>query len=99
MALPRSVLAVLGALVLTGVVAPSAPPMSAAAGPRIVAIGDVHGAFDQFVEILQAAGLIDGKRQWAGGTTVFIQRKDINVIQLHGTVRRRIQSSQQTEQG
>ncbi len=51
--------------------------MSAAAGPRIVAVGDVHGAFDQFLEILQAAGLIDGKRQWAGGTTVFIQTGDI----------------------
>ena len=77
MALTRSVMAVLVALVLTGVVAPSAPPMSAAAGPRIVAIGDVHGAFDQFVEVLQAAGLIDAKRQWAGGTTVFIQTGDI----------------------
>ena len=77
MALTRSVMAVLVALVLTGAVAPSAPPMSAAAGPRIVAIGDVHGAFDQFVEVLQAAGLIDGKRQWAGGTTVFIQTGDI----------------------
>ena len=48
-----------------------------AAGPRIVAIGDVHGAFDEFVEILQTSGLIDAKRQWAGGTAVFVQTGDI----------------------
>ena len=54
-----------------------APAAAKAAGARIVAIGDVHGAFDQFVEILQAAGVIDAKRQWAGGTTVLVQTGDI----------------------
>ena len=37
---------------------------------RIVAIGDVHGAYDRFVEILRVAGLIDGDEHWSGGTTV-----------------------------
>jgi hypothetical protein len=44
---------------------------------RIVAIGDVHGAYDRFVEILQTAGLIDAKQHWAGGTTHFIQTGDV----------------------
>src|SRR3989304_4326366 len=34
---------------------------------RIVAVGDVHGAYDQFVSILRAAGLIDGRQRWIGG--------------------------------
>ena len=57
--------------------APQTPATPAPAGSRIVAIGDVHGAFDQFVEILQAAGLIDAKRQWSGGTTVLVQTGDV----------------------
>src|SRR4051794_8466665 len=44
---------------------------------RIVAIGDVHGAFDAFVEMLRTAGLIDAQRQWSGGKTVFVQTGDI----------------------
>jgi hypothetical protein len=42
-----------------------------------VAVGDVHGAFDAFAGILQTAAIIDGKRQWAGGQTVFVQTGDI----------------------
>ncbi len=44
---------------------------------RIVAIGDVHGSFDNFVAILRVAGLIDNRRQWAGGKTVFVQTGDV----------------------
>lgn len=44
---------------------------------RIVAIGDVHGAFDNFVAILRTAGLIDNRRQWTGGKTVFVQTGDV----------------------
>ena len=47
------------------------------APPRVVAVGDVHGAFDPFVEILQTAGLIDAKLRWTGGTAVFVQTGDI----------------------
>jgi hypothetical protein len=43
----------------------------------VVAIGDVHGSFDAFVEILQTAGLIDAKLRWTGGNTVFVQTGDI----------------------
>ena len=53
------------------------PAAMAAPGPRVVAIGDVHGAFDQFVEILQTTGLIDAKQQWVGGTTILVQTGDV----------------------
>ena len=45
--------------------------------PRIVAIGDVHGAADRFASILSAAGLIDANRQWIGGRAVLVQTGDI----------------------
>lgn len=44
---------------------------------RVVAIGDVHGAYEEFVSILQHAGLIDQSRHWAGGATLFVQTGDI----------------------
>ena len=87
MVLCRVAIALAGALVVSSLAPPlgltpaafHAPlPQSAkAAGPRVVAIGDVHGAFDQFVEILQTAGLVDAKRQWIGGTTVLVQTGDV----------------------
>ncbi len=46
-------------------------------GPRIVAVGDIHGAGSGLVEILQAAGLIDGQRKWSGGTARLVQTGDI----------------------
>src|SRR5215217_3572082 len=49
----------------------------AAPASRIVAIGDVHGAGDAFVSILQRAALIDAQRRWTGGTTVFVQTGDL----------------------
>jgi hypothetical protein len=50
---------------------------SASAPARVVAIGDVHGAFTEFVTILQRAGLIDGKRRWSGGSATFVQIGDL----------------------
>jgi hypothetical protein len=44
---------------------------------RIVAVGDVHGAYQPFVEILQTAGLIDADRKWAGGKATFVQTGDV----------------------
>lgn len=44
---------------------------------RIVAVGDVHGDYDQFVLVLQQAGLIDGKGKWIGGRTHFVQTGDV----------------------
>jgi Calcineurin-like phosphoesterase len=60
-------------LTATGRTAPTPAEQSV----RIVAIGDIHGAFDAFVGILQSAGLIDGNRQWSGGSAVLVQTGDV----------------------
>ena len=44
---------------------------------RVVAIGDVHGAYDQFVAILRAAGLVDARERWSGGRAVLVQTGDV----------------------
>ncbi len=44
---------------------------------RVVAIGDVHGGFEDFITILQTAEIIDAQNNWAGGKTTFIQTGDI----------------------
>ncbi|HMD97044.1 MAG TPA: metallophosphoesterase [Terriglobia bacterium] len=50
---------------------------SAAPTERIVAIGDIHGDFPDFVAILRQTGLIDDNRQWIGGRTVLVQTGDV----------------------
>lgn len=44
---------------------------------RIVAVGDVHGAYDRFVEILRTAGLIDDRQRWSGGRAHLVQVGDV----------------------
>ena len=44
---------------------------------RIVAVGDIHGAFDQFVAILRATGIVDNRNRWTGKKTVLVQTGDI----------------------
>ena len=44
---------------------------------RIVAVGDVHGAYDRFVAILRTAGVIDEGAHWTGGKTHLVQLGDI----------------------
>lgn len=43
----------------------------------VVAIADVHNAFDDFVAILRRTGLIDNQNHWAGGRTTFVQTGDL----------------------
>lgn len=61
-----------------------APPLHAAGSScqfettdRVVAIGDVHGAYDQFVEILRTTGLLDERLRWAGGRAHLVQLGDV----------------------
>ena len=44
---------------------------------RVVAVGDVHGAFDNYVSILTEAQLIDARRRWIGGNALLIQLGDV----------------------
>jgi calcineurin-like phosphoesterase family protein len=74
-----------GTLLLAILAAPGPSRIAAAAAApceidrveRIVAVGDVHGAYDRFVEILQTAGLLDGRLRWSGGTAHLVQVGDV----------------------
>jgi hypothetical protein len=44
---------------------------------RVVAIGDVHGAYEPFVAILREAGLIDARDRWIGGSALLVQTGDV----------------------
>ncbi len=43
----------------------------------VVALGDVHGDFRRFVEVLRHAGLIDLEKNWSGGKTHLVQTGDL----------------------
>jgi hypothetical protein len=64
-------------LVLLGIPAQKLSPASPAAGGEIVAIGDVHGAFDDFSAILRRAELIDANHHWSGGNSTLVQLGDL----------------------
>lgn len=49
---------------------PGTAPCDIRTSERIVAVGDVHGAYDRFVDILRAAGLVDGQVRWTGGRAI-----------------------------
>lgn len=71
MGLLRQMLAiVLGALL--GAALPTA-----AHAERIVAVGDLHGDYAAFTEIVEAAGIADSKGRWTGGNTIFVQTGDV----------------------
>ena len=58
-------------------VAPVTSSCNLTAPGRIVAVGDVHGALDQYVAILREAQLIDNRRRWTGGNATFVQLGDV----------------------
>lgn len=48
------------------------------AGPdRLVAVPDIHGAYPEFVSVLQRTALVDKDLRWTGGSTLFIQIGDV----------------------
>jgi hypothetical protein len=51
--------------------------VAAAAPPRIVAVGDVHGDLSAFKAILADAGVVDASGAWTGGETVLVQVGDM----------------------
>jgi TPR repeat protein len=44
---------------------------------RVIAIGDIHGDFEQFVKVLQSADLIDASGNWMGGKAHLVQTGDV----------------------
>jgi hypothetical protein len=44
---------------------------------RVVAVGDVHGAYDRFVDILRTASLVDDKLRWTGARTHLVLLGDV----------------------
>lgn len=57
-------------------------PKSRGAAPStapadVVAIADIHGAFDEFTALLQHDGLIDAAHNWTGGKTTLVQVGDV----------------------
>jgi hypothetical protein len=62
------------ALAMLWIAAVAAAP---APQPRIVAVGDLHGDYDAWLQIARAAGLIDAGGHWAGGNTILVQLGDI----------------------
>ena len=77
---------VLGLLPLVAAAVEAAPDASAQADsapwryatpPRIVAVGDVHGAYDELVALLTATAIIDEGLRWAGGDTHLVSLGDL----------------------
>ncbi len=44
---------------------------------KYVAIGDVHGNFDDFLALLQKTGLVGQDQHWKGGSTTLVQLGDL----------------------
>ncbi len=65
------------ALVPAAMVVMMVPFVAAGDGARIVAVGDVHGAYEGLVSILQETGLIDSELRWSGGDTILVQTGDL----------------------
>ncbi len=44
---------------------------------RVIAIGDVHGDFDDFCLMLKELGLADSQNHWIGGKAILVQSGDV----------------------
>ena len=80
--LSRKAVVFFGAVLLLFFPLLEAPALSAAQDTwegveRVVAIGDVHGDYEQFLAALRSARLIDSQESWSGGKTHLIQTGDI----------------------
>jgi hypothetical protein len=68
-----AVFAAAAAALLVAVSTPASPQ----AARRIVAIGDIHGAYDGLTAVLTSAGLIDTAQRWNGGPATLVQTGDM----------------------
>src|SRR5690242_15017139 len=68
----------------SGEASPQSAPVPAQPGKavwtgvaRVIAVGDVHGDYEQLVAVLRSASLIDQNANWTGGKTHLVQTGDI----------------------
>jgi predicted MPP superfamily phosphohydrolase len=67
----------LSAMRVSGVAAADEDPCRIETKERIVAVGDIHGAYDRFVSILREAKVIDTRDRWSGGRAILVQTGDV----------------------
>jgi calcineurin-like phosphoesterase family protein len=60
-----------------GRMAPVAMTSETASSQRVLAIADVHGAYQEFLGVLKRMGLIDDNLKWTGGSTILVQVGDV----------------------
>lgn len=53
-----------------------AVPAATAPAQRVVAVGDLHGDFSAWRDILRSASLVDSRGRWSGGNTILVQTGD-----------------------
>ncbi|ORX85836.1 Metallo-dependent phosphatase [Anaeromyces robustus] len=58
---------------------------------RIIALGDIHGDYEQLIKILQHAKLIDANNNWIGKDTILVQVGDLvergsNTLKVYETL-------------
>jgi hypothetical protein len=71
-------LVLLGALLLVPAALSAADdPCNIGEVARVVAVGDVHGGYDNLVAVLRMAGLVDEKAHWSGGKAHLVQTGDL----------------------
>ncbi len=63
-------------LAVLALIACTSAPSAARAGDRLLAIGDIHGAYEEFLELLQIAKLVDAQGDWIGGSARLVQTGD-----------------------
>ena len=44
---------------------------------RIVAVGDIHGDYDNFLKVLQGADIVNRRGNWIAGETHLVQLGDV----------------------
>ena len=65
------------ALILLLIPVHAAASTAGASSGRVVAVGDIHGAYEGLVEILREADLIDESERWIGGDATLVQTGDL----------------------
>jgi hypothetical protein len=64
-------------VVLLVLAAPAWPKDEWSDVDRVVAVGDVHGDFEQFTRVLRLAGIINDQNKWSGGKAHLVQTGDV----------------------